>query len=328
MDFLKILIPALSAQADSTVSVQELSRAACTIIDSSFEQQMSKEEQARVKGVKQELVAELLKRSDRGRVVESDQIGLIKAMVAKAIFKNPIELNDLPPVFNDLKSPLFGSVFYIKVPEQTNGWTCGYWGEYNADAQEELRQEDAISHKAITERARNLYAQLPAHVEAVARQYDQEEDKPKVQEKPSIDNLVKLAVHLGKGLAESLHFITYLKKDSFSFSLEDPSVLRALGLERMEDVTEAHLYNDVATRRIIAEHFIRRYEQSRRLNFLCFLYEPDLHWILGSVIELPGRKPVLDVLDSYNFDVTEGSDSERLLLFLHDTFLVPIRKKV
>lgn len=255
---------------------------------------------------------------------------------ARIVFGAECTFNPLPDRVGDLSEEEMKLLYFFNVPEQTNGWTCGYWGVYNAKAVLELYESGAcITNSSITERARALYAQLASHIADIGKEYELENDKPKLGEMPRIDVLIKLAQYLDKQspgklqLAPLLHFITYLQTGELpTFSEEDPSVLQALGVNSMEEISLTPRTSEQAKGEI-AKKFCDDFRRSGITFFMCYLYDPSVHWILLPIIRLNTSKhgPVTPVLDSYNFDIFPEGDAVKVIEFVNGAILRPLREK-
>lgn len=249
---------------------------------------------------------------------------IVKKGRARLLFQADCVFNPLPSRLGSLTADDLQHIYFLNVPEQTNGWTCGLWGEYNAHALHYLQSKGLpCSNDAITRFAKGLYAQRDSHIIEVNRLCGQDEGIVH-NVLPRIDALVKLAQYLDTSqkvsLAQDLHFITYLKSDAPTFSEEDPSVLKALKVNAIEEVENLYHISDT-----VASGFREDFNKRGLVSFLCFIYEPDVHWIKCSIIKFDGYKPIMIILDSYNFPITEDGDAAKVISFVYEKMLGPLR---
>ncbi len=279
--------------------------------------------------------------------------GLARRARARILCGAECEFNSLPEKIGSLTAEDMKCIFFLKVPEQTNGWTCGYWGVYNRIAMEWLRSEKKpFSNGEITERAKALYKDLPTHMRVINEQlrkdieqrvraeYPVKEQDSHIKKEygkyelcegkmPSIDALVKLAAYLDKeyalGGVSNLHFVTYQREnDQPGFSEEDPTLLHAYGVQRMEDID---IQNGLLMPEEIARRFSEGFEGRRADYYLCYLYDPSVHWILLPVVQFGEYKPVMIVLDSYNYNVTSDGDAAKVIEFIYKLVVRPLRER-
>lgn len=270
---------------------------------------------------------------------------LTDEIITTLLFKSTSKSNKLPIDLQNL-----GNIYYLRLNEQSDGWSCGYWSGFNAEAVNHILaynipfnaqniETRALSHWVTIENRRRLNSREIAdhfkHALDVPNLYILQEDvqgdqyeeidrgktgggeqaKEKGGKKEQKDDL--------KMIESLLHEVDQeIDYGSIWPSNLIPMVYNAADFTRASAVRRAQSrYNFFRWRKSDLDKIIDS-NQSGAVHFVCNLNA--YHWILISIIKIKDLPvPFMAVLDSANFTIKPGSRSRRYIQLLHRIFIRP-----
>lgn len=213
-------------------------------------------------------------------------------------------LNVLPNPLCTLTSKELLRVFYLRLIQQNDGWSCGYWSVFNACALNHILTNgySLISENIqilTNERVRALLAQVPkqsiSEAELIALIHAQD-----------LKDVFIVTVNQENGHEGSLT-CTYKgpyneEEDNKPYSM----------ITFVQDQNEfAEVFNILRER-------LKQNDTSRAFHFICNL--EGYHWILISIVKKVHREPFMIIADSVNFMVPHRGN-DRYISFLYKALL-------
>lgn len=257
---------------------------------------------------------------------------ILASLYCKAVFV----FNAIPQTIQDLQESELLRVFYAKALYQTNGWTCGYWGLFNAAALHSIIKEGGeLSTETLCRKARtyfDLYPKIDGCIEYICS-HNQLITPPVHGENTATEHL-QLLVEMQNPEKETVFgdlkdflMFTGLNEDGGVYI--DPAggaTCHALGNVSLENVPLDPEPLQDALKDYVRNQFKRLYIDTNErgaLYFICYIKAPVDHWVLIAPVKIPDYPPLLMVLDSYNFALNDKSDTSKLVSFFYKECIKP-----
>lgn len=276
-------------------------------------------------------------KSSDSKINLSDAEEITQNIIFELVFGQQINLLN-----NILSSDLKGKhIYYFQSAIQQDGWSCGYWSCFNAEAiNYHLNNNLPLNSESIKQRAQLYRSRVSAkkdlestEVNCVARSLLNNGQGMNIHklEGLNIENCHENKIHLllldvvGNGQTQipSVCPIIYSPNGPHA----QQKILRLSEDTSWNPHNLAHPLQNLKNQFFdkLKEYFRRIYFETNQpgaIHFVCNL-NMGSHWILISIVKLKDRKPIMIILDSMHWSIKKNSSAYHYVNFLYDQFIRP-----
>jgi hypothetical protein len=304
MDYFKLTVAALSlASGEQGVPIKDAAR----IVEQDIQHVAdcsAKDIPSRFSANIREGKRGIVEKSGRTKIEEDTLTAIRGKMLFNLRLGGIPKLNALPITLGRLTAKDMNNVYYIKVTQQDDDWSCVRWAAYNAKALDTLVSEG----RAIT--SANILELTLEPVNVLLRNVLHNGEKKR------LFGCYGITIARNLGVSDIFVLSSYISPGN------------DLEIERRNDARGGFELFPAADFLPQLRERLRDKDQARAIHFVCeMVYTPedkpkDYHAMLMSVIKRPYQKPFIVILDSLNFRFPKR-DTERQLTLLYRELVAP-----